>query len=174
MAELKKKLAESLSPHVAELSTDNMDAFNVGYFHGRPQVKSWIVSEEDLQSMYSLYNGKELLLWCDGKSQVVVGRKRKHGEDEHGEKEDTSTDKTSKAKSSAQAHEIDLEENISRLQTIHEDKYDYGQYRLWARLIINHQWKDLNNPPNIPMITGKNTKKRLSQLQILWLLRLLQ
>ena len=51
IAELKKKLAESLSPHVAEMSTDSMDAFKVGYFHGRPQVKSWIVSEEDLQSV---------------------------------------------------------------------------------------------------------------------------
>ena len=147
VAVLKKKLAESLSPHVAELSTHSTDAFNVGYFHGRPQVKSWIVSEEDFQSMYSLSNGKEILLWCDGKSQVVVGRKRKHGEGD-GEKEDTSTDKTcSSAKSSAQAHEIELEENISKLQTIHEDKYDYGQYRLWARLIENHQWKDFNNPP---------------------------
>jgi len=160
VSELKKKLAESLSPHVAELSTDGMDGFKVGYFHGRPQMKSWIVSEEDLQSMYSLSNGKEILLWCDGKSQVVIGRKRKHGEDEHGEKENTATDKTCSAKSSAQAHEIELEENISKLQTIHEDKYDYGQYRLWARLIINHQWKDFNNPPNIPMITGRSTKKK--------------
>ena len=71
VSELKKKLAESLSTHVAELYDNNMDAFNVGYFHGRPQVKSWIVSEDDLQSMYSaVSNSKDILLWCDGKSQV--------------------------------------------------------------------------------------------------------
>ena len=88
-----------------------MDAFNVGYFHGRPQVKSWIVSEDDLQSMYSaVSNSKDILLWCDGKSQVVVGRKRKHGEVEHGEKENTCI-RTDKTKSSAQAHEVELEEN---------------------------------------------------------------
>ena len=42
---------------------------------------------------------------------------------------------------------------------IHSDDYDYGQYRLWARLIKNNQWKDFNNPPNLPMITGKVLRK---------------
>ena len=26
---------------------------------------------------------------------------------------------------------------------------------MWARMIRNNQWKDFNNPPNVPMITGK-------------------
>lgn len=56
----------------------------VGYFHGRPQVKSWIISKEDLDSMYTNTGGKEILLWCDGKSPAVVHsskRKRKKQDD---------------------------------------------------------------------------------------------
>ena len=52
-----------------------------------------------------------------------------------------------------------LEEGIHKLQSIHADDYDYGQYRLWARMIRNNQWKDFNNPPNLPMTTGKVSRK---------------
>ena len=61
----------------------------------------------------------------------------------------------SKHAKSASAEEKDLEEGIQKLQSIHGDEYDYGQYRLWARMIKNHQWKDFNSPPNLPMITRK-------------------
>ena len=50
-------------------------------------------------------------------------------------------------------------EGIQKLQSIHSDDYDYGQYRLWARMIKNNQWKDFNNPPNLPKITGKVSRK---------------
>ena len=29
----------------------------------------------------------------------------------------------------------------------------------WARWIKNNQWKDFNYPPNLPMITGKVSRK---------------
>ena len=50
-------------------------------------------------------------------------------------------------------------EGIHKLQSIHADNYDYGQYRLWARMMKNNQWKDFNNPPNLPMITEKVSRK---------------
>ena len=65
----------------------------------------------------------------------------------------------SKCTKSASAEKKELEEGIHKLQSIHADNYDYGQYRLWARMIKNNQWKDFNNPPNLPMITGKVSRK---------------
>ncbi len=153
MADLKERLVDTLGAHLPELSDD----FNVGYFHGRPQTKSWILSEHDLQAMYGT-GSKEILLWCDGKSQDTSGKKRKktNDDEEEGDEEISGVNKRTK---SANAEEKELEEGIHKLQSIHSNDYDYGQYRLWARLIKNNQWKDFNNPPNVPMITGKVSRK---------------
>ena len=153
VADLKEKLVDTLSAHLPELS----DEFNIGYFHGRPQTKSWILSEHDLQAMYGT-GGKEILLWCDGKSQDMSGKKRKktNDDEEEGDEEVSAVNKRTK---SASAEEKELEEGIHKLQSIHADNYDYGQYRLWARMMKNNRWKDFNNPPNLPMITGKVSRK---------------
>ena len=42
--------------------------FNVGYFDGRQQAKLWLVTNKDLESMYSKYRTGEITLWCDGRS----------------------------------------------------------------------------------------------------------
>ncbi len=54
--------------------------------------------------------------------------------------------------SNASGEESELQEHtyIHELQEI-----DYGDYRIWARMIKNQQWKDEDTPPNIPMIRGK-------------------
>ncbi len=150
--ELKQKLISTLSKYVPPASA--IDEFNVGYFHGRPQVKSWILSEEDLKAMYTNAGDKEILLWCDGQVQVTstFGRKRKQ--------DDAETESVPKrAASSASGEEAELQEHVHELQNIHGDKYDYGDYRIWARMIKNHQWKDKDTPPNIPMIRGKVSRK---------------
>jgi hypothetical protein len=84
-------------------------------------------------------------LWCDGKSQDTSGKKRKKvtDDEEEGYEEASGVSKRTK---SASAEEKELKEGIHKLQSIHSDGYDYGQYRLWARLIKNNQWKDFNNP----------------------------
>lgn len=157
--DLKEKLNETLGAHLPKLAS--MDEFNVGYFHGRPQLKSWILTEADLQVMYSACS-KEILLWCDGKSQDSSRRKRKktvNQDEDEDEVELTTTGKRATSAKSAGAEEEEMEENIHELQSIHADNYDYGQYRLWARMIKNKQWKDFHNPPNLPMITGKVSRK---------------
>ena len=75
---------------------------------------------------------KEILLWCDGKSQDTSGKKRKKNDVEDGDKEVSGVTKHAK---SGSADEKELEEGIHKLQSIHADDYDYGQYRLWARMI---------------------------------------
>ena len=88
----------------------------------------------------------------------MSGKKRKKTNDEE-EDGDEEVSTVSKRTKSASAEEKELEEGIQKLQSIHSDDYDYGQYRLWARMIKNNQWKDFNNPPSLPMITGKVSRK---------------
>ena len=97
--------------------------------------------------------GKEILLWCDGKSQDMSRKKHKKINDDE-EEGDEEVSAVSKCTKSASAEEKELEA-FRKLQSIHTDNYDYGQYRLWARMMKNNQWKDFNNPPNLLMITGK-------------------
>ena len=52
-----------------------------------------------------------------------------------------------------------FQKHVHELQKIHGDKYDYGEYRLWARMIKNQQWNDKECPPNIPMIRGKAARR---------------
>ena len=103
-------------------------------------------AEHDLQAMYST-RSKEIVLWCDGKSQDMGKNRKKTNDDKEEGDEDVSAI-TKRTKS----EERELEDGIHKL---HSDEYDYGQYRLWARMIRNNKWKDFDNPPNVPMITGK-------------------
>ena len=49
----------------------NID-FNIGYYDGAQHSKVWLVSVDDLKSMYSKHpSGGEIVLWCDGRSDVV-------------------------------------------------------------------------------------------------------
>ena len=57
------------------------------------------------------------------------------------------------------ASEEEVEEYVTELQEMHGDKYDYGEYKIWARMIKNRQWKDKDTPPNLPMIHGKAGRK---------------
>ena len=107
--------------------------------------------------MYGTVN-KDILLWCDGKSEKSGKKPTEEDDDE----EDSAT--TTKRAKTAGLEEKELEENIYELQSIHADKYDYGQYRLWGRMIMNKQWKDYSNPPNIPLITGKNPQRGKTDL----------
>ena len=149
--ELKTKLISTLSEYLPPNS--EIDTFEVGYLEGRRQTKKWIVSEKDISEMYENapnYDG-EIILWCDGKD---VSRKRKV--------DDASSENPASKRSSLSTsshHEDEIEDLTQELSTIHGDKYNYAQYKLWARMIVNQQHRDKDNPPNIPMIMGKPDKK---------------
>ena len=98
---------------------------------------------------------KKIILWCDGRSQDTSRRKRKKTNDD----EEDVDEEVSAGSKHASAEEKDLEEIIQKLQSIHGEDYDYGQCRLWARMIKNNQQKDFNSPPNVPMITGQVSRK---------------
>ena len=43
--------------------------FSVGYFSGHQSTKYWLYTQEDLDEMYAAISSKEILLWCDGRTQ---------------------------------------------------------------------------------------------------------
>ena len=116
--QLNQKLINTLSSHVPPLSA--IDKFNVEYFHGRPQTKSWMVAEEDLQAMYTNARDKDILLWCDGK-ELSTRRKCKNLARDEEDMPSSSNHSTSFA-----SEEEELEKYVSELQEVHGDKYDYG------------------------------------------------
>ena len=81
MNALRVKLIEEFKEQVPNVLT-----FNVGYFKGQQHSKIWLVTSDDLQSMYMKYSRGEIMLWCDGRGIPVdeaesVGRsKRKRDE----------------------------------------------------------------------------------------------
>ena len=59
----------------AETVPDTVN-FNVGYFDGRQQAELWLVTNENLDSMYSKYRTGEITLWCDGRQSDRSGEVR--------------------------------------------------------------------------------------------------
>jgi len=51
-------------------------------------------------------------------------------------------------------HELKVKKVALDLGARHGDKYDDNQLKLWARMMVNKQHDDMDNPPNIPLITG--------------------
>ena len=62
--------------------------------------------------------------------------------------------------------EDEVEELASEIREKHDDSLMYPQYKLWTRLIKNGQSKDMNNPPNHPVITGKYSKTPTPNLKM--------
>jgi len=59
-------LKDEFQDHVPATTT-----FDIGYFEGKQQSKIWLVTLDDLHKMYEVYpKGGEVLLWCDGVSDV--------------------------------------------------------------------------------------------------------
>ena len=44
--------------------------FSVGYFVGKQSTKKWVVSQEDLECMYTAVRQAGICLWCDGRQEA--------------------------------------------------------------------------------------------------------
>ena len=116
----------------------NSVSFNIGYFERRQQTKLWLVTNDDLKSMYSKYPEGDVTLWCDGRSAddreevcECSGRKRgSHTDSKRQEKEDY------------------VDEIYKDLKDKHGEKYDTPKLHLWSRMIASKLicmmiWKNL-------------------------------
>lgn len=78
---------------------------------------------------------------------------------------DPSTTGTRKRRSGdgASSNYAEYEQEVKRialdLSDQHGNRYNEQQFRLWARMIVNGQHSDHDEPPNIPLLTGGGVKK---------------
>lgn len=140
---LRLKLHDDFGEHVP--STTN---FNVGYFEGQQHLKVWLVTADDLNSMYlKCSRGGDIVLWCDGKSDSDSSTtlKRKRSNSDSGS---TRHDK-----------EDEVESIYKDLKEKHNDKYDTPKLRLWARMIASDLHDNYETPPNVPAFSGSTPKR---------------
>lgn len=145
--DLRVKLMEEFKEQVPETLH-----FSAGYFVGRQSSKKWLVSEEDLEYMYSAFReaGKtDICLWCDGRQEE---KECNEGNSQKRSKRDSSPIPTSRRA----VKEKEIDDLFVELKEMHAGELDLRdpQYRLWARMVVNriHSSKDV--PPNVPMISG--------------------
>lgn len=102
--------------------------------------------------MYShFHSGDEILLWGEGchfSSSAVEKPTGKKSKD---------NDETS---SRRLHHESEVDKLTMELMKLHEDKYTYPAYKVWARMIKNSQWDRMDDPSPIKMITSGKTAKK--------------
>lgn len=124
--------------------------FDLGYFEGRHSTKRWIVSNEDVEQMYSKHDlkGGELFLWVDLDNNYIEPPSKKRKEDNSG----------NAYGSRRQEKENRVEEAFYVLCEKHKDKYTKPQMKLWARMIANDLHDEYDQPPNVPLITGVISK----------------
>ena len=134
---LKQKLIDSFQNKIP----GDSEALQVGYIAKRGNGKRWIEEQADLTSMYMQFeHSNTITLFCEGHSESIP-------------KQDKATT-SRKRKSNYEDHEEEVKKIAIELEEKHGDKYNERQLRLWARMIFNKQHEDLEEPPNIPIITG--------------------
>lgn len=128
---LKESFNKQLSGHI-----------EIGYIAKKGNRKRWIIGTDDLASMYKQCDaGNAITLFCEACAEPAsLGTgTRKH-------------------RSSYSDHEDDVKRIALDLSDQHGKTYTEQQFRLWARMIVNGQHSDHEEPPNVPLLTG-GTKK---------------
>ena len=110
--------------------------FDVGYYEKR-SIKSWLVTSEDLELMYSSLKSEEIPLWCDAES--------------HDDKKLDGKGKKRRGGTSSKLEEEDVDELFKTLTDKHGDNYSVPQRRLWARTIHCGTHDSFDSPPALPM-----------------------
>lgn len=118
---------------------DTLD-FQVGYLTKKGNCKRWIEQDADLASMYTQCEGSETItIFCDGKSKEVTRKKHKQRED---------------GLETIRNHEEEIKQVACDLKERHGEQWNKREYQIWARMHVNNQWDSLDEPPDIPIITG--------------------
>ena len=151
--ELKTKLKEDFADKLPPNPT-----FEVGYIEKRNNAKRWIEEVSDLATMYQMFRpGSTVTIWCEGKSDEPKSA------DSRSDKRKSAHDiETPAAKQTVPRHDDDVQLVMEQLQDKHAEigKCSEPQLRLWAHMIARGHNKSLDDPPNIPLITGKGTANK--------------
>lgn len=160
LIQLQEKLMEDFPDKLPSSPT-----FEVGYIEKRNNAKRWIEGTADLTAMYHIFQpGSTVTIWCESKDDststdvtnttAIAGRKHKITSEK-----DTGG---SSSKRTSLSHEEDVDEFMEKLRDKHleEGKYTEPQLRLWARMLARGHHQSLEDPPNIPLITGAVATKK--------------
>ena len=147
---LRAKLIEEFKEQVP-----NSVTFNVGCFEGQSHSKVWLVTNDDLQAMYTRYPRGDITLWCDSRSEPVEHDAGASGRPAKRKRDETSTRRQDK--------EEEVDDVYQELRDKHADTYSTPKLRLWARMIASNLHEDRDNPPNIPAFCGSTPKRTRQQ-----------
>ena len=134
MFQLRATLVNEFKEQVPDSTT-----FRVGYIEGQKNRMS-IVTSDDIKAMYRNPT-KEITLWCDarvedgGRSESALGKRKRDD------------------------RESEVEEIYLELKEKHEEKYENGKLRLWARMIASSIHSSKEEPPDIPAFCGTAKRK---------------
>ena len=152
---------EHLKDHICtELHSEFLchTSLDVGYFEGRQSQKVWIVSEKDLDGMYSKFKAdSEILLWVE-----IVKHQDSDDSDEPERKREKKPERKRKkfAGSSKKEEEDSVDAIYDKLLSKHKESFSVPQLRLWARMICCGTHEDYEIPPHVPMIIGTTPRQR--------------
>ena len=145
--DVRMKLIEEFQEQVP-----NTVDFTIGYFDGCQSAKIWLVTSDDLRTMYKKYPaGGNLSLWCEGRSVATSDSTHAPKRKRDGEASSSST--------SRQEKEEEVESIYKELREKHTSKYDTPRLRLWSRMIAGGLHDDYESPPNIPAFSGNIAKR---------------
>ena len=141
--EMKRLLQDAFPDDLPALTSD----FYVGYFEPPNGAKRWIVDDHDLRSLYANRDpGSKINLWCEPKLP-------EENVDDSGTSSQPAAKKKKKG-TTRESIEVEIDSVFEQLKKKHPD-FDNPKLRLWAKIIQNGHWEDYDNPPPIPLITGK-------------------
>jgi len=107
--------------------------------------------------MNEKFKSGDVYLWCDAQQSDSHCESRASNH----ESSDRDRDRSPVKKKSTKRHEKEeeIDETFKGLKQKHGEKYSGPQLRLWARMIANGLHESINDPPQVPMITGHVKKK---------------
>ena len=103
--------------------------------------KRWIENDQDLETMYKAFNsGDEITIWCEGKKDTTRNSRKRKAE----EPDITPSTKQTDA----------IDELAHELYEKHGQSYSMPQLHLWARMVLNKQYKSMDIAPPHPPFQG--------------------
>lgn len=93
------------------------------------------------------------MLWCDGKSDSP--KDSSDGTRKRSSPAELPTSKRQQIEDEVQCH-------VTQLKEKHGTKYTVPQLRFWARMVTTKNHDGLDDPPNMPLFSGVQPKKKTS------------
>ena len=146
---------KAIKAKIAEISEN---VTQIGYIlpgHGLKGRQYFLTTDDDLSDMYVAFKGKhDILLWCwysDPKNESVI---------EHEATSSKPSGSKNSKKESISRKITNVEEIVSTLRNIHNEKYSVEQLNAWAHMLELKKHDSYDMPPNLPYF--KKRQKALS------------